>query len=60
MTTSPNHFDGSRALRVAASIAVALLLLGRPGVARAETRASGSQMTPDSRGYLINKDLGNG
>ena len=58
MTTSPNHFDGSRALRVAASIAVALLLLGRPGVARAETRASGSQMTPDSRRYLINKNVG--
>jgi hypothetical protein len=40
-------------------VLAAIALVAVAGEARAQ-RQSGSQMTPDSRGYLINKDVGNG
>lgn len=39
-------------------VLAAIALVAVAGEARAQ-RQSGSQMTPDSRGYLINKDVGN-
>ena len=45
--------------QAAAILAVALVAAcGAPSAARAQARASGTQMTPDSRRYLINKDVG--
>ena len=40
------------------AVIAAFALVALAGEARAQ-RLSGSQMTPDSRGYLINKDVGN-
>lgn len=58
MMTESQTKPGLRRRRALAFAAVAVALLGRSPVAPAVDRASGSQMTPDSRRYLISKDLG--
>lgn len=47
-----------RRLRAALLAATIAAVIARAGQASAQLRASGTQMTPDSRRYLINKDVG--